>query len=1630
MPNTTSTTHRFQVQSLTSRPIAVITPAEATSILGSSVELSATASTVDGKYSTDFEFTWEVSAPDSSTVVSLIDVDGNGSKVRLDGDVTGTYVVTLVVTYQGIDSDPVTAGVFFSPVIVPAVKRVPPPGTFMFSVLSDFWSLVNDRDVFPVLWSGYTQIVASDLLRALQIDRAKSIATIQELYQKRFIEISPELELDSTQVDMIFGNHQSGSSAFTGQISFVGTGVTVSPTEFLLLTSINDSAVGTELTLYSGSNQGTYLINRLNSSGNGFIISESTPFTNYAASILVSGVDLVSTDSDVLFSVAVDFAASGVVANDVLKIKTGVNAGYYRVLAVGTADGLVSDKHIQLDKDIPASSNMTFSVFQGARSSYLKVDSAITDVVYIPKDDADLDSYEKETLTSTGGEIVSDYEIIVSPRHVVDFALDKKITITTGTIGGSSFTIAGFNASRTGFVVTEPFSVSSFPETVSYSIDIEASVSDRLLVLDGIGHDIASVTLLEGLPSVDEGGRGDLWAINLSSPTAPARRESMEWRIGSTITYGAVDDLAAYGVSSGDLFKLEVYRTDIEKSAILYCTVTGVRANQFSFELGQDPLVSGSYGMLTAENTDDIAAMLSIPQVTVSDVTGEAIYTSSAFDIYAYLTSKSFSSTYFGYPLDAETEVNIDDFFSVLIRPTSIVRNTAIALDPEEEQEDGPVFSIPTIYEYLSPEQYTEQADGTYRLVHKDGSVSTLQQEPLKLVENINYTISSPILEGASAATATGSATITFSDLNPVANDIRPGDTVELLTGNSQGVYVIADITSSATVRVGGRTVDDALPVSTETGVQYRVTRQDKGIYLRFTESFTPLDPIPGIMWAPLVLLDNFKYIEDNFGVLVGLSRDDLEQFGTTQISYKSAVMGLMYSWATGPTFRSIETGAHILLDAPVSETLGEIIEIDDDYLETRGRITIEDLTDEGEGTGIYRTYLYPNDVEFNLERFKGLGINPETGAVFEVGDTVLPFTALSNSVVLIDRIQEPGWWQLYGAATGADELKKYHSWQAEIDLLTVDSRDIPLVAAFLDNIRPIYTKPNVVGVLTLQDSVYIEDSLFIDIDVFFFDDPAFSRESSHIVDSVNESGVSHRLLDFGSFSTRTLFRGDDLEVDIDVDPTIVTSARGGFVSGSLNDDGEAVLPYINSYFDEEVRIRGNAFVRVGDVLYIADGKNRGRFLVSEVISDTQLRIEQYVDSVPRGIDPTTHMRSDSESSFHIQRYEDELVDNGSEISSVGATDNVIVVDDATFLSNGVTGDDVLIITDGANRGIYHIEDLGEYNLVSELFDDEETTLTLREDLPDTGDLAHPFEIRRRALLENPSFTATDGETTAGSAFIVSASDPDLAYIKKDDTLTPTTGTDAGVVFRVIGVSGDTIHTDLTFTATESSVEFTVSHLAFESDEPDSDYRLERLHAFDYLEVNLYRPVTLIHSGSFTLTDDGTAADPVSQAQDEAATDLTALATPVTEGDLFEVEYVSPDPVTTTSVSHGTYEITAVSTDTVSLASYFPGVVLSSASLLDPSDPEYSAAVVPETGVAANIYTPDANFNLNGDTVSLASLLSSSLEDLGIVPGDFFEDAYGTEYLIIGVSSSILTLAEDSGLTETMTGRIFRREFP
>lgn len=1516
MPSRQVGTHRFSIEQSRSKPTAAISPGTQSKVIGALIKLDGRGSvSPDGD---ELTYAWEIlETPLGSTLEVLTSTEEDDSVITFVPDMTGEYTVGLKVATPYRESEQVTATVEIQTILTPYTLRTTPQGgALMFKVISSFWRLVEERQVYDSLWSGYMQAVAADLLRLFQVDYAKSIKTIQPLFQRRWLLYSPKLELDAALHSGIYGHHQSGSEAFTASGSVAAVGIIVSSTEVVLLDGTPTSeAIGEDLEIYTSGgdpgNIGSYTINRLNTDESGYIISASTPFPAASDEVLDSGSDLVTFtgDDEVYVSdVSADFTALGVAIGDVLRISDSADSGYYRISGVGTADGLTNDRTLKLESaPLLSRSGVTYTIFKSLRILAQRTAAPDTNTVYLPESEADLTVFETSELKGTGS-VESVFEIVVEERHVFSALVGQRITITSGTDGGKSFTIAGVNEANTGYLVGSALSATSFPEEVSYEIPMVTDITSRVLVLEDRAYEIESAKLDESGPSVGEGGPGTVWVVTLTKTAAPAGRENLSWRIAAAIESTEFEDFEEQGVAAGDLLMLEVVRTDNQKAASLPCTVLGAVNNKIAFDIGTTELTDGTNGALTNAEIYELAQGLLIPRVAYDPVDeDELLITLTAEEIRTLLNSLAFQTDYHNLPLSSSTDIDLESY-TVRVRTAHIIRNCRIPVDETVE-------SVPALFEYIDEPQYGEDDDGKVWLVGKDGSLTELDREPLELLENRDYSVSSEgSVTGTNLETAAGSFLLKIPNADLIDRDIRVGDYVDIESGFDQGRYFIQAIYDSETVKAA--TAEGAGPDNTATGLSFTLKRRTEGNFLRFVEGmFTADVPAPEHLWAQTTLFDNSDYIEDNFGALVGVTREQLDEYGGSQISYKGAVTALMYAWANGPTVKNVTTGCHVLVGLPVTEVAGTIIQIDPEYdtSDGTGRILVEDIDHEGNGTGLVRIYYYPaTEDEDTLSDFAGLATNPATGAPFETGDVVLSFQTLSKSVLVSDYINNPAWWTI-GGATGEDELKKYHSWQVELDAHQVDSRDVQLVYDFAMGIRPIYTKPDVVLVLYLYGEVTVEDSFKLEADLLLADDPSLSTEATHMVDSYNGSSLAQRILDHGSLATRTLFEGRDLVTS--AGSSTVTSARGGF-SATLDETPLSHAPEdpvgklaINEWFEDEVYVRGTPLVKPDDILFIREGVNRGRYKVVGVTDDNTLEVAALPGWPPR-TRPTAEIEAATEQVFQIQRQDSaEITDGQMAVESYDAAEDVTVVEDtqALFRWDGVAAGDLLVVESGADYGVHEIVQVGKIDGFGDV-ESLEHHLTISGELTEAGNFA--YTVRREHLRTNPLVSRSDGNTTAGSStFTVDDGGLFLENLRYGDLLT--CNVDSEKVFKIIDVVDDnTLVLDQEFSSTEPglgvvSVDYVIFRPElFEQDGlNDHDIHVERLVGYDDVEIVLIEPVTS-HS---VVADLALTADTATS----AATNLEASG--VTVGMKLEIA--------NTHENSGAYLIEAVDGDEVTIES-------------------------------------------------------------------------------------------------------------
>jgi hypothetical protein len=439
---------------------------------------------------------------------------------------------------------------------------------------------------------------------------------------------------------------------------------------------------------------------------------------------------------------------------------------------------------------------------------------------------------------------------------------------------------------------------------------------------------------------------------------------------------------------------------------------------------------------------------------------------------------------------------------------------------------------------------------------------------------------------------------------------------------------------------------------------------------------FTPSDPAPDQLWAECAILDNSGVIEENFGRLVLLSKDDLTA-RQTRVPYLSAVKGLFFAYTNGPTVANIRLGLQILLGLPFTEEQGVILEIQENFTQdTRGidlgRILIEDLDDNGRRTGFRRIYFYPMVV--------GLEDNPVTLQPYVIGDTVERFRPLSKGVEVKDYIKDPYWWirALYGL-----EVLKFFTFKISIDGDIFDSNDVKFAFDFVKAIKPAYTKVISTAVLSLSDDIEEDDAIGGAAVLKFYDND-WGLEATNKASDDNQQGFI--LFQAGSkpFQTRTLHLLKDVETYQD-GPSVKASSIDGWSTDVVRARSVSGTPVVE-----------------GDILAILQGQPGassvapGLYEIGDVIDEHTLELLQLAPAV----DPTT---------FQINPLDPGLFEYGAGLQCVivrrgsnpiirgddletNDSDSLVVSATAFFMTNAVSIGDYLVIESGPNQGEYFID--------------------------------------------------------------------------------------------------------------------------------------------------------------------------------------------------------------------------------------------------------------------------------------------------------------------------------------------------
>lgn len=1559
----------------------VLSPVEFVTSPGVAVRLNASSS-----YDTDGEilsFTWEFTQIPVGSRVEAADIssaDIDFSSVIFTPDQVGTYVVQLTVENESGDTATALATIMCQYSLGFTKEPTTPDASYMFSILPDFWKNVANNEVFSILWSGYTQAVGTDISRVYQNSDAKSLATIRSLYERRWLPYHPLYSLEGIDYTAIIGDVQGGLGARTTDDSQTASAVVISHQELVLIDEVpSEKAVGQNITITSGGNTGSYLVLRVNSDGTGYIVQRNS--LDPVADTIASGGDLYGVRTSTVFtSVATDFAAAGVVAGDILKLVAGADSGFYSIEKVGVVDGLLNDRQIQVATSLIR--NRTRVAFSVLRPCGVSVDfpgTAYTTRVYLPTSEADLLQYSASSFSGIGN-IRGPYEIVVPLRHVFDSMVGKQLLVTSGPDGGATFVVSAVNASRDGYFLSSAFSASA-GTACGYTLSAPYAITDRLITVGGVTAPIIAATLL-----------GTEWAVTVPPDIVPAGLENAAWYIGHVCTVTSVD-VEEEGASVGDLLLFTAKEARTGYATEVSAAVLGCYANKIMFANGKTiPILTAGSPAVSAFTDYEIYKFFSelvVPTATYDSATETGALSRIAASVAAEIGSSLFKTKNFNLPISNETVLTADAV-SVTVSLSGLLRNTKLKVNDY-------LVSAPALFEYIKDPNYQKTGTNTYTVVSTDQTTTERTTPPVVLQHNDEFIVDYDLqLKGRDASIVAGSDTVTVPAVRLLSVGISPGDTLSLRVGATTSTYLICAVLGEETLKVRPTTGSSTTFSVTSSNLVYKITRRIPYNYLRLMPGeFTSTSPAPRHLWAEISLFDNSPTIEANFGTLVGITKYELDQYGSSQDSYLTVVRGLAYGLVNGPTLLNVVTAANLLLGAPVTPKIGIIHDIDEDFSPSQGKVTIQDIDLGGIPQASYRSFLYARE-GYAAPGFYGLATNPITGTALAVGDVVLDNQVLSRSVAITDYVEDPYWWRRYGSLAGK-ELEKYHSWELVADLLQLPAEDLTLVADFVMMARPVYTKPNVVGLLYLLDEVTVEDDLSFEGTLLLFDDPAFSVESTHMVDDYDESSVSLRAVDVGSFGTRVLFRGRDLRTlgGTGAGTVTVVSARGGFI-GPLNSD-------VNSYFSS-VETRGSSLVKAandsvkfpGDILRILSGPNAGVYEISEVVSDTELTVRQFNTSYFYGTGvsgpPPDEMTAAEDQEFTIQRVNGPLITHGTGTVEVGSA--VLTDASGNFIVNNATVGDVILLIDSGGLAVERLI----IDVLRDTSGTQDSTQVVLDKESDNSDTVE-YYIYREALFQNPIFV-TNTASTDGTATI-STLGHSGAFLRAGDIVEIVVGdpADTGKTFRIVGIPNSNqmiVRLGAETLAPAVGVTIRVTRPLLDAAE-DSDSALEALWTGDDTLFEVMRPVEFVVP-SGVVTD---ASVVVATSTITSATDFAAIG--VTPG--MRVQFAN------SSSNSGVYEILLVSANTIVLSSppNFDETGVSLSVLKDAAE----FIVTPFGGV-----TTVSGYNLKGD-ISFDPLVAS------LLPGDIFEYA-GNQVMLSSVGATNFHISSPPPLVGVYPGVIRR----
>lgn len=1131
MPLTTFIT--AQVVSAARLPTAAFVADPTFGVVGSVVRL-------DGRLSTDPDqkplfYNWSfVSVPIGSQVQSegfkTLDTDSDTSsplQVSFSPDVVGEYVVGLTVSNGVFESTQVSSDITIRAILIPHGRGIIPDGKFIWSYIRDVWSQVDGKEFFETLWSALIQIVGGELLKLYQVDFNKSIRDIQDHYQRRWLSYEPKLLLDNIAHSPNPLSFYFGNHCAGSDAATINLGL--EGKAIILAANEVIVVIGARLQNVSGET-----LTILYSISPGNVGSYELQGINATR----NGYKLTSPDLD---------ATADRIA-----------AGVKWLFTIGSTNWEVQGSIGNTDVDFP----VLYTRMAPLEDSLLPVFHhpgggggsvgliQVGDVIHYPSGP---NAGFYRILAKAGSFVTVDH----APQSAAD---------DTSTATSNVYRPVGFKVTQPAVATTDTFSV---PYTPGVN-DISQVAPGRLAVVNGQTH-----TIVRSI--VDNNQIVPLVVVTVDSPSLLAGLRNLSWRTPPTAisTSQAFEDL---GVSTGDLLGIDVVLDSSGQISEVVGQVVGVSGNKFGFVFTDGEVKSGVIPPIPTKTIQKLATDFGIDGVFITQ-SGELVLSGTALAYSQSIQSGAFKKANWNQPLTPDSIISVNPDFQ--LKPAFILRNKRLPVDAD-------LRSVPTLQEWIAQPTITQVDGQLFQTIR--GQDFELDHLPVVLTENLEYLVDDEFAFVGQMTINTGSALLQVDDADFVDRSIEPGDSFIIDSPITLvGEYIIQEVHSNSEILLNRAVPAYVLGAFVTANVTLK--RKRTGHFLRFVPGlFTAQKPAPARLWGEVSFFDNNQVIENNFGILVGLTRDTLESV-SRDINYRQAVAGLMFAFTSGSEIDSVRLGAQILLGLPFAEHDGIVRSIETNYrLDASGnpilgRLLIEDIDSTGNPLGTLRIYLYPIDPASDLA---GLDTNPDTGKPYAVGDTAKLFAPLSKGVEIIDYITNP----LDANFSAIAQLQKYHAvrLRANDNIFSLD--ELSLVSDFLRKITPSYISFSLITASEFADVVTIQDLLPITIssgEGSIVDNASLSLPPTLMFDSKHVEGVTQGKVETGFVSLRRY--GSDLVAH--QGNWTFSSAAGGFVNPKANEVFQAPLVRVDA----------------GDYLLILTGKSTGLYPISAVDNDTTIEV-------------------------------------------------------------------------------------------------------------------------------------------------------------------------------------------------------------------------------------------------------------------------------------------------------------------------------------------------------------------------------------------------------------------------------------